>query len=128
MSLKLLLYWIPMIAIAFINAALRELVLIKHFSNLRAHQLSTLTLIILCAVYIWFISPRLAIRDAGTGVFAGLLWVTLTVAFEFTFGRLSGKSWAQLLHDYNLMEGRLWPVFLFCLLLLPWVVYMLRSK
>ena len=46
-----------MIAIAFANATLRQLVFIKHFKELQAHQLSTCTLIILCSIYVWFIFP-----------------------------------------------------------------------
>ena len=40
MQLKHFLLWLPMIGIAFGNAALREWFFVKHFPDLRAHQLS----------------------------------------------------------------------------------------
>ena len=42
-----------------------------------------------------------------------LLWVGLTVAFEFGFGHyVAGVSWSALLANYDLLEGRTWPVVL----------------
>jgi len=42
-----------------------------------------------------------------------LLWVGLTVAFEFGFGHyVAGASWSALLANYDLLEGRTWPVVL----------------
>lgn len=72
MSIKHFLLWLPMIALAFANATLRELVLIKHFSEFRAHQVSTLTLIILCSVYIGLIFPVMNIQNSRQALFIGL--------------------------------------------------------
>jgi hypothetical protein len=35
----------------------------------------------------------------------GFIWMVLTVAFEFSLGRLSNKSWEYLFRDYNLFAG-----------------------
>jgi hypothetical protein len=41
------------------------------------------------------------------------VWLGLTLAFEFGFGRLVAKqSWEQLLADYNVAAGRTWPLVL----------------
>ncbi|HQW11121.1 MAG TPA: hypothetical protein PK076_05890 [Saprospiraceae bacterium] len=61
MFTKYFLFWIPMIVLAFANAALRELVLIKYLTELKANQLSTLTLMLLCCIYIVFVYPYLTI-------------------------------------------------------------------
>src|SRR3954452_7809741 len=100
--IKYFLLWLPMIVIAFINATLRQLVFIKYISELRAHQVSTITLIILCSIYIWFVFPLLDIQNFKQAVLIGLVWVVLTVLFEFSLGRLTKKSWAYLLKDYNI--------------------------
>ena len=40
----------------------------------------------------------------------GAAWLSLTVAFEFGFGRAVAKqSWEELLADYNVSQGRTWP-------------------
>ena len=119
--------WIPMIVIAFANATFRQLIFIKHMNELRAHQLSTITLIVLCSIYVWLIFSYLHIPNIRQALFAGVLWVILTVIFEFTLGLLTGRSLSYLLHDYNLAEGRIWPFFLLWLFLLPYVNFLIRK-
>ncbi len=128
MNINQLLLWLPMIVIAFLNATLRELILIKHFSEFRAHQLSTIVLILLCSVYVWFVFPLLKLETAAQAFLVGFVWLLLTVAFEFSLGRLTNKSWEYLFRDYNVLAGRLWVLFLICLFTLPYLVYVLRNK
>jgi hypothetical protein len=53
-----------------------------------------------------FVDPR------GLGEIA-VLWVGLTVGFEFAFGHfVAGASWAALIANYDLLAGRTWPVVL----------------
>jgi len=128
MGIKHFLLWLPMIAIAFANATLRELDFIRHFSEYRAHQLSTITLTILCSVYVWFVFPVLNIQNSKQALLLGFVWVLLTVGFEFSLGRLTNKTWEYLFRDYNLFAGRIWPLFLFCLFILPYLLYAFRNK
>ena len=128
MEIKHFLLWLPMIALAFVNAALRELVFVKHFGEFRANQLSTVTLIVLCSIYVWLIFPSLDIQKPKQAFVIGFVWVLLTMAFEFSLGRLTGKSWVDLFRQYDLFNGRIWPVFLICLFLLPYLTYVLRSN
>lgn len=128
MNIKYILLWLPMIMLAFANATLRELVLVKQFSDLRAHQFSTISLIILCSIYVWLVYPMLNIQTFKQAFLIGFVWVLLTVAFEFLLGRLTNKSWTYLLQDYNLFAGRIWLFFLLCLFILPYLFYILRNK
>src|SRR5688572_10253473 len=127
MSIKDLLLWLPMILIAFANATLRQLILNKYFSDLRAHQLSTVTLIILCSIYIGFVFPFLSIQSNKQALLIGFIWVVLTVLFEFSLGRLVNRSWNSLLQDYNIIGGRIWLIFLVSLFLLPYLFYNIRK-
>ena len=115
-----------MIVIAFANATFRQLIFVKYTNELRAHQLSTLTLIILCSVYVWMIFRHLNIPNVQQAFIAGGLWVLLTVLFEFALGLLTGKPISFLLRDYNLVAGRIWLFFLLWLLLLPYINFMIR--
>lgn len=128
MGIKHILLWLPMIAIAFANATLRELIFVKKYNEIRAHQLSTITLTILCSIYIWFVFQRLKVQNPKQAVLIGIMWVLLTVTFEFLLGRSTNKSWEYLFRDYNLFAGRIWLVFLFCLLVLPYLIYTLRNR
>lgn len=127
MSIKYFLFWLPMIAIAFANATIRELALMKQFNEFRSHQLSTITLILLCSIYTWFIFPYLQIQNAKQAFLTGIIWVLLTMTFEFLLGILTGKSWEYLLRDYDIAGGRIWVVFLVCLLVAPFIIYVLRK-
>lgn len=73
MNFKHILLWLPMILIAFANAMLREKVIIKHYSEFHAHQLSTLTFIVLCSVYVWLVYPMLQIQRPGHALVIGML-------------------------------------------------------
>jgi hypothetical protein len=126
MTLNHFLLWLPMIAIAFVNATIRELVFVKHYGEYRAHQFSTVTLIILCGIYVWFVFPLLAIKSSNEAFLVGIVWVILTVAFEFCLGRLTNKSWKYILQDYNLFAGHIWLLFLLYLLILPYVLYVIH--
>ena len=103
-----LLLWIPMIVIAIVNGAIRELIIKKWVNDRTAHQLSTLTLILLFALYIGFVIKRFPPSSSSQSVFIGMIWLLLTLVFEFGLGLWRGQSWSTLLEDYNLLKGRLW--------------------
>lgn len=51
----------------------------------------------------------------------------LGVAFEFLFGHyVAGHSWERLLHDYNLVAGRVWLILLVWVALAPSLFFRLR--
>ena len=119
------LLWLPMLLIAIANGALREFVFKKYVSNLPAHQLSTITLIILFAVYIGFVINRFPPASSRQAIFIGLVWVVLSLIFEFGFGRYRGRSWPQLFEDYNLLKGRIWILIPLWLAIAPYIFYKL---
>ena len=51
----------------------------------------------------------------------------MTVAFEFTLGRLTGKAWGEMLEDDNPLHGRMWVPVLISVLLSPLVAAKLRG-
>jgi hypothetical protein len=52
---KYVLAWIPMLVIAVANGALRQLIIAKLMSELRAHQLSTLIGSVFMGLFIWLV-------------------------------------------------------------------------
>jgi hypothetical protein len=123
-----ILLWLPMIGIAILNGAAREVVLAKPLGELHARQLSTLTLIVLLGVYIWFIVPALAPASGLTAATVGLQWLALTIGFEFLFGHyVSRKPLRELIEDYNLAAGRIWALVPLWVAVAPYVFYRLRK-
>lgn len=121
---RYLLAWLAMIPLAIANGALRELGYAKRMGELRAHQCSTLTAIVVFGVYIALVVRTWPPASAAQALAVGLLWLALTVAFEFGFGHWGrGLPWHVLLRDYDLRAGRLWPLFLAWLALAPWLFH-----
>ena len=128
MVLKYAIAWIPMVFIAIANGAVRQLGYGKLLNELPAHQLSCLTGIALFFIYTWCLSLYWPLESSKQALTIGLLWLALTVAFEFLFMHYGAKvSWDKLFHDYNVLAGRLWVVVLISVLLLPYGVFKLRS-
>jgi hypothetical protein len=120
--------WIPMVFIAILNGIFRESVLVKNLSELRAHQLSCLTGILLFFGYTWLVSLKWPLESTRQALIIGVVWLLLTVAFEFSFGHyVAHHSWARLLQDYNILAGRLWVLVLLAVTLLPLIVFKMRS-
>ncbi len=112
--------WLPMVAIAILNGILRETTYGKQLSESRAHQLSTVTGILFLGTYIWFVTGLLGFESLSQALMIGCLWFGLTIAFEFLFGHFVAKhSWHELLADYNLLAGRLWPLVLLWVAIAP---------
>ena len=113
LALKACAIWLGILACAFANGALRELLLVPAF-GLQVAQLASgvllSSLIIAVAVLAapWF--GRVSTLQA---MLIGMLWLCLTLAFEFGFGGfVQRKSWSTLLEAYTFKDGNLWPVVL----------------
>jgi hypothetical protein len=127
MVLRYLLAWIPMVVIAVANGILRESIYGAGLSELSAHQISTVILLVLFGLYIWGLGRLWRFSSDRQAITVGLCWLLLTVAFEFGFGHwIAGHAWPRLLHDYNLAAGRLWPLVLLWVGLAPWIFHRLE--
>ncbi len=102
--------WFLFMILAIINAILREGLFTSFLPELRAHQLSTITLMIL-----FFIGTYLILRYSEIqlsdqqAIIMGCIWIIMTILFEFVAGHyLFGNSWDKLIADYNIFKGRIW--------------------
>ena len=128
MVLKYMLAWIPMVFIGIMNGAVRRFGYEKFLGELLAHQVSSVTGIILFGLYIWLLSIRWPLESSSQAFAVGLIWLVLTVSFEFLFGHYVAKHpWRRLLHDYNILKGRLWSLVLIAITMAPYVVYRIGS-
>lgn len=129
MLLRYALAWFILLVAALVNAFLRESVYKNALGDLRAHQLSTLTALALFGVIIWGLSRIWPLPSAKDAWRVGIIWLVLTVAFEFLFGHyVAGHSWAKLFADYNVFVGRVWPLVLLWLMIAPFLFYKTKSS
>jgi hypothetical protein len=114
--------WFALLLAAIINGALREGVYRQSLGDLRAHQFSTLIGIILFGVIIWGMTRLWPLQSLRQAWIVGVIWVGMTICFEFVFGHyVMGNPWQRLLHDYNIFEGRLWAIVLIWTLTAPYL-------
>lgn len=119
--------WIVLVLCAIANGGFREAVLTPRLGPSAAHVLSTLMLsaivILLAVASVAWIGPR----SRGDAILVGLLWLVLVLAFEFLAGHyVFGNPWEQLLADYNVFEGRIWPLVLVAMFFAPLIAYVSR--
>ena len=120
--------WVGMLVLAIANGALRQATFGMVLPELRAHQLSTLIGSVLMGAFMWVVLRWWPPSSRREAIAIGLLWVSLTVAFEFFMGLvLLGRPVAQVLADYNVFAGRVWVLFLLWLAVAPWLFFRLRS-
>ena len=125
--MRIVLAWLGLIPVMIGNGIARESLYGPSMRELRAHQVSTGSGVLLLVVYCWLVVPWLRLDSAREAWGVGGLWLALTVVFEFGFGYyVAGHSWSRLFLDYNLLEGRVWSLFLIAVLVVPWAVFELK--
>jgi hypothetical protein len=114
--------WLLLLVVMFTNGIVRVMVLQPRLGEEPARRVATLIGVFLVLAISWLYARRVAPARAGELLAVGALWLALTLAFEFGFGRLSGQSWEVLLADYDVARGRLWPLVLVATLFGPWLM------
>ena len=105
--------WCVLLVIASINGALREVVLIPRTGDVVGRVISTILLSAFIVILTWLTIGWIRPGTANQAWLVGIVWVLLTLAFEFLAGHyLFGAPWSRLLADYNLLEGRIWVLVL----------------
>src|SRR4029079_10666447 len=128
---RAILAWILFIPIVFMNAVFRELVYKPFTGELLAHQISTITGSVAFFLLAYFLLRHYMYNTPNDKLlFIGLMWVVLTIVFEFSLGIfVTGASWNKMLNDYNIGQGRIWIFFLVIILITPFIIkYFVSAK
>ncbi len=120
--------WFGLLGIAVVNGALREAAYARAMEELAAHQLSTLIGSVLIGVAIWFIVRRWPPASSREALAIGLLWMVMTIAFEFFMGLvLASRPLSKVLGAYDVLAGRVWIFFLLWIAVAPLLFYRLGT-
>jgi len=107
--LKSLGIWFTLTSSAIIVATFRVGILLPQFGEQSAHQIGTIIFLVVQFVIIFFFNKKMKITETRTLLSIGIIWVVLTIIFEFVFGHyVMGHFWQKLFADYNIFNGRLW--------------------
>jgi hypothetical protein len=119
---RLLGSWLGICVLMIVNGAMREMALVSMLGRFWADIVSAVlgAAIILGATRLLF--RPLVGRSSAELLRVSAMFVGLTVAFEFSFGHyVDHKSWSELFANYEIWNGRLWPVLLVILALTPFL-------
>jgi hypothetical protein len=101
------------LVLGIVNGATRELAYEDRVGDSTANRISVATLIGLLALYFRALQRRWPLGTTRDAMSIGAIWVVLAVLFEFGFGRcVAGDSWEELIENYDVTKGNLWPLLL----------------
>lgn len=125
---KALLFWFLLMVLAIGNGTVR-LKFIIPFTGLTAGlAISTVMLCVLILGATWLGIRWLGPATTQQAWSIGLLWLVMTLGFEFGAGHLLFKKpWSELLVDYNIAKGRIWVLVPIVTALAPWWMAKLRG-
>lgn len=125
---KALVVWFGILVLAIANGMLREAVLVPMLGKpggliASGIILSALILAVACLVLPWFGRSSMA-----TYLAVGVVWLGLTLAFEFMFGYfIQGKPWPEIIQAYTFKDGNLWPIVLLTTAAAPYLAAKIRG-
>jgi hypothetical protein len=103
--------WVVMAVAATVNGIVRVVVLEPPLGERVAGVISVISAIVILQAIAFFSLRRHPATSRKQLAAIAAAWLLMTIAFEFIFGHfVDNKSWSELLADYNLVQGRLWPV------------------
>jgi hypothetical protein len=112
--------WLGILLLANLNGAAREAWLIPTMGQTPGRVVSTLVLSALVLLVTWLAIGWIAPANPRAAVRVGVLWLVLTLAFEFLVGHyVFRKPWVELTQDYDVHRGRIWPLVLLVVLFAP---------
>jgi hypothetical protein len=112
--------WIVLGIVAVLNGILRNALITPYIGEPGGHVVSTVLLCALIIIITLSLIKWLDPNSKNDALAIGLLWLLMTVAFEFLAGHfLFGHPWSKLFADYNIANGRIWILVLIATFLAP---------
>jgi hypothetical protein len=128
MIVRAVVIWFALLVIAVLNGTFRVAVLIPRFGEAAGHVMSTLMLCVLIGLLSWAMIGWIHPASPAQAATVGVLWLVLTLLFEFGFGHfVAHKPWTELLADYDVLRGRIWLLVLVTTSAAPYVTGRLRG-
>ena len=97
--------WLTLVAVESLHGLTRRLLLEPQLGDLLARQVSVFTGAVLIIFVFWFTLRWLGPQPERRWWQVGLLWLTLTLAFEIGMGRAAGMSWDRIASDFDPRRG-----------------------
>jgi hypothetical protein len=120
--------WLGFLMVAIGCGMIRERFLVPGLGPLAGRALGTLLVGAIIFGLIYAYIGKLKGATQASPFKLGLGWTMATVAFESLFGHyVMGHAWDSLWDDYNIFQGRLWPLVLIVTLCGPLAARKIRG-
>ncbi len=120
--------WLGFLVVAIACGFIREKFLVPGFGPTGGRALGTLLVAVIIFGMIYAYTGKLTGASRAELFKLGLGWTVATIMFEFLFGHyVMGHAWASLWADYNVFQGRSWPLVLLVTLFGPLLARKMRG-
>ena len=116
---KALAAWLLIVIAETVHGVLRQIFIAPRMGDLPARQVGVLVGSVIIFAIAWTCIRWIGARSLGEQIKVGLVWVVITVLFEFGLGTALGLPPERLLADYNLAAGGFLGLGLLFMLLAP---------
>ena len=122
--------WLMEILVAGFNFfVLMKRVYEPRWGELTAHQIGMTTRIITICVFAYFLLRQVKVWTTIDLFQVGVLWLTLTLVFEWVGSFAMGRSIEDILVGWNVFNGYMWPYVLFTYLFSNLIIgYLIRKR
>jgi len=125
---KATLVWLLIIVVESVHGVLRNLFVAPAIGDFESRQAGVFIGSALILLIAWLTAPWLNLNGRAQFAGVGLLWVGLTLVFEFSLGVAMGLSWERITSDYNIAKGGLLPLGLVVMAIAPYAGARLRGN
>jgi hypothetical protein len=125
---KAILVWLLIIVVELVHGVLRNFLVAPAVGDFEARQAGVFIGSALIVLIAWLTAPWLNLNGRAQFAGVGLLWVGLTLVFEFSLGVVMGLSWERITSDYNIARGGLLPLGLVVMAFAPYAGARLRGN
>lgn len=126
--IKASLAWLLIMLLAIANGIAREALLEPTMGPAIALPLSGILLALIILLASWLLVPWFGGARASTWFAIGVLWVVLTLLFEYLFGHfVAGMPWREISRVFDMVSGNLFLLALLSAALSPWLAARFRG-
>lgn len=125
---RAVLSWLLLLAVAFLNGALRQFAYPSTLDDFAARQVAVGVGAVALGVTMWFLLRRWPISSVRQAWATGALWAGLTVVFEVALVRGGGHPWSDVIDQYAIWKGSLWPLLVLWVLAAPAMISVLQRS
>ena len=105
-----LLGWLALPLAAVANGVVRDTTYGRRMSTTASHSLAVAPLAAFILVWARVLQWRRPLPSRAAAARAGLVWLALTLAFEFGMGAARKVPAREMLAEYDVRRGHLWPL------------------